>query len=306
VQAFRQEAHMAGRKLVVVSLLTARQDFQRQQEEDARAAAARAGLELEVLFAENDPGVQLRQLEPYLTVPESARPAAFVVETVAAVGFEQMARSALEAGIGWVVVSSRAPYLEALRRDHPQGLACAATTDDREIGRIQARHFLALLPDGGKVLYVEGPSMSAASIFRRRMAEQELRGSAVTIARSVSADWTAAGAEWAVSSFLAVDEGPEVDFDLLGAQNDEMAMGARAALLARRPRWSGPVTGCDGLVNGGQRYVREGLLAATVVKPTTAGAGVELVAQALRGEPVPPSLVLPPRSFPALEELGRR
>jgi len=297
---------MAGRKLVVVSLLTARQDFQRQQEEDAREAAARAGLELEVLFAENDPGVQIRQLEPYTAVLPPDRPAAFVVETVAAVGFERMARSALEAGIGWVVVSSRAPYLEALRRDFPTALLCSATSDDREIGRIQARHFLSLLPRGGRVLYLEGPSMSAATILRRRMAEEELRGSPVSIVRTVSADWTSAGAEWAVSSFLALDEGPEVAFDLLGAQNDEMAMGARAALAARRPQWAGPFTGCDGLVNGGQRYVREGLLAATVVKPTTAGAGVDLVARSLRGESVPPALALPPRSFPELESLGSR
>jgi ABC-type sugar transport system substrate-binding protein len=297
---------MPDRKLVVISLLTARQEFQRQQEADARAAAAATGLQLQVVYAESDPATQIQQLETFVRMPLEARPVAFVLETVAAVGFEKIARSALSARIGWVVVSSRAPYLEILRREYPGALVTSATTDDMEIGRIQARHFLALLPSGGKVLYVEGPSMSAATIFRRRMAEQELKGSAVSIGHVVSGDWTAAGAEWAVSSWLGLDESREARFDLVGGQNDEMALGARAALAAQRPDWSGPITGCDGLVNGGQRYVREGQLAATVVKPTTAGPGVELVATFLRGEPVPPYLVLPPASFPALEDLKKR
>ena len=296
---------MSDRNLVVVSLLTARQEFQRQQEQDARAAAARSGLRVEVVFAENDPRAQIQQLEEFIRRPPERRPAAFVIETVAAVGFEKIARAALSARIGWVVVSSRAPYLEMLHKEFPGSLVTSATIDEMEIGRIQGRQILALLPAGGNVLYVEGPSMSAATIFRRRMAEQELKGSVVSIVHTISGDWTAAGAEWAVSSWLGIDESREVRFDLVGAQNDEMAMGARAALAAQRPDWSGPFTGCDGLVNLGQRYVREGQLAATVVKATTAGPGVELVAKSLRGEPVPPQVVLPPASFPALEELKK-
>lgn len=297
---------MPDRKLVVVSLLTARQEFQRQQEQDARAAAARVGLEVEVTYAENDPAAQIRQLEAFIARPPASRPAAFVIETVAAVGFEKVARAALAAGIGWVAVTARARYVEVLRREFPGALASAVAPDDGEIGRIQGRHFLALLPQGGAVLYVEGPSMSAATILRRRMAEQELKGSRVRIEHVVAGDWTAAGAEWAVSSWLGLDESREARFDLVGAQNDEMAVGARAALATERPDWSGPVTGCDGLVNFGQRWVREGKLAATVVKPTTAGSGVELVAKALHGEQVPEQIVVPPASFPSLEELRGR
>ncbi len=296
---------MSDRNLVVVSLLTARQEFQRQQEEDARAVAARHGLHVDVLFAENDPATQIRQLEGYIQRKPDARPAAFIMETVAAVGFEKIARSALTARIGWVVISARAPYLETLRRDFPSGLVTSATCDDMEIGRIQGRQLKGLLPGGGTVLYVEGPSMSAATIFRRRMAEQELKGSQVTIAHTVAGDWTSAGAEWAVSAWLGLDEAREARFDLVAAQNDEMALGARTALAAQRPEWKGPFTGCDGLVSGGQRYVREGQLAATVVKPVTAGAGVELVAKSLRGEPVPPHQVLPPSSFPPLDQLKK-
>ncbi len=297
---------MADRKLVVLSLLTSRQDFQRQQEADGRAAAGRAGLEVAVEYSESDAARQIGQLEEWIRRPPAERPAAFVLETVTAVGFEKVARSALAARIGWVVISARAPYLETLRRDFPTALVTSATVDDLEVGRIQARPLQALLPRGGPVLYVEGPTASAATPLRRRMAEEELKDSRIELAHRVAGDWTAESAEAAVTAWLGSDEGRAARFDAVCAQNDEMALGARRALAALRPQWRGPFTGCDGLPTGGQRWVREGQLAATVVKPTTAGPGVDLAAAALRGEPVPPQVVLQPRSFPELEALAGR
>jgi ABC-type sugar transport system substrate-binding protein len=141
-------------------------------------------------------------------------------------------------------------------------------------------------------------------MLRRRMADQELKGSKVQFAHAVAADWTTEGAEWAVSSWLG--ENREARFEAVCAQNDEMALGARNAIRNHRPDWSGPLTGCDGLPDGGQRLVREGQLAATVVKPPTGGAGMELVAAALRGEQVPPHVLLPPRSVPELDALGKK
>jgi inositol transport system substrate-binding protein len=295
---------MPARKLVVLSLVTSHQEFQRQQEVDARAAAAKAGLDVAVEFAENDPARQIGQLEEWIRRPPAERPVAFVAETVAAIGFEKVARAAVAARIGWVVISARAPYLELLRRDHPGALITSATPDDLEIGRIQAQQLRALLPQGGPVLYVEGPTASAATNLRRRMAEDGLKGSPVRLAHCVTGDWLGEAAETAVGAWLDA-QGPAATFVAVCAQNDEMAMGARRAVTARRPAWSGPFTGCDGLPAGGQRWVEDGQLTATVVKPTTAGQGVDLVASALGGAPVPPHLVLQPRSFPELEALRR-
>jgi ABC-type sugar transport system substrate-binding protein len=292
------------RKLVVLSLLTSRQEFQKQQEVEARAAASRAGLDVEVVYVENDPVRQIAQLEDHVKRAPGERPVAFVVEAVATVGFEKIARSAVAARIGWVIVSARAPYLEAVRRDFPGALVSSASVDDLEIGRIQGRQLKALLPRGGQVLQVEGPSASAATVLRRRMTDQELKDSRVVVAHAIAGDWTTEGAEWAVSSWLS--ENRDARFDAVCAQNDEMALGARNALRNHRPEWVGPFTGCDGLPDGGQRLVREGLLAATVVKPPTGGAGVELVAAALRGETVPPHVLIPPRSVPELEALSAR
>jgi len=294
---------MADRKLVVLSLLTSGQGFQKHQAAQGRAAASRAGLDVEVVFAENDPVRQIAQLEEYRKRGPGTRPVAFVVETVAAVGFGKIARASAAARIGWVVISARAPYLEALRKDFPGVLVSSATVDELEVGRIQARQLKALLPRGGQVLLVEGPSASSATILRRRMTEQELKGSTVQLAHCVSGDWTTQGAEFAVGSWSS--ENPDARVDAVCAQNDEMALGARDALRAQRPGWTGPFTGCDGLPEAGQRWVREGLLAATVVKPPTAGAGVDLVAAALGGQPVAPHVVLPARSVPDLQVLTK-
>ena len=74
-----------------------------------------------------------------------------------------------------------------------------------------------------------------------------------------------------------------------------------------KPDWRDLLfTGCDGLPGGGQRLVQEKLLAATVVQPTTVGPSVELVARSLRGEQVPATTYLAPRTYPAIEELERR
>jgi ABC-type sugar transport system substrate-binding protein len=295
---------MSERRTVVLALLSARQEFQQLQEAEARAVASRERLDLQVVHTENDPAAQIGQLETFLRQPLETRPVAFVVEAVSAVGFERIARSALASRVGWVIVSARSPYLETLRRDFPGALVTSATIDDMEIGRIQGKQLLTLLPRGGKVLYIEGPSVSAATMFRRRLAEQELKGSQVQFVRCLAADWTTPGAEWAVSSWLGMDEGRDAQFDVVCAQNDDMALGARAALAANRPDWSGPILGCDGAPTVGQRHVREGALRATVVKLPTAGAGVELVAKSLRGEPIPSHVVLQCRSMPDLAELA--
>ncbi len=142
---------------VVVSLLTEGQEYQRLQADDARASAARLGLELELLYADNDPALQLEQLSRPIRLPDGSRPAAIVAETVSGEGLECVARDAVAAGVGWLILNRDVPYLEALRRARPDLPVALVSTDQEEIGRIQGRQFRTLLPHGGAVLYVQGP-----------------------------------------------------------------------------------------------------------------------------------------------------
>jgi len=68
-----------------------------------------------------------------------------------------------------------------------------------------------------------------------------------------------------------------------------------------------PFVGCDGLSKTGQAWVRNGLLAATVVTPPMAGQALQLMVQALRsGGQVPERTVTSLESYPSIEKLSRR
>jgi ABC-type sugar transport system substrate-binding protein len=294
---------MANRKVLVL-IISEEQEFQRLQAEDARAAGRRTGLEVEVLYAEHDPANQLRQIQAALGLAAHLRPAGIVVEPAASVGLDSAARSAAEAGVGWVLLGDRAPALERMRHEFPDRLIASIGTDNDGAGRIQAALFRALLPGGGGILYVEGPSFSAAAMHRREATQKALAGSRIEILKVLTGDWTAASGEKAATVWLKLWAKKRPD--LVGAQNDEMALGVRKAMLALQPGWKDvPLVGIDGLPQGGQRLVREGVLAATVITPSPTGKAVEMIAAGLRGEKVPPFSLMPAQPFPAPEELLR-
>jgi ABC-type sugar transport system substrate-binding protein len=295
---------MAEMPRVLVSLFDEGQEYQALQGHEARAVAEKVGLEAEVVFAGGDPAEQRNQIEQAIQAPEERRPKAVIVQAISVPWVEPSARAALQAGIGWVSLDP-AIYLAALQRSYPGKLVALLTADGREMGRFQARIFRALLTRGGRIVCLEGPAVSPPVVERREGMREELRGSGIEVVKTLYGDWSEASGEKAVTLWLRL--GPSARPALIGAQNDAMAVGARKAIQAWKPEWIDvPITGCDGLPEGGQRMVREGTLAATVIQPITAGAAMELVARALRGEQVASSTSLPPRAFPSVEELKRR
>jgi len=293
---------------IVASFLSREQEFQVLQAEDARAAAARHGLEIEVLFADQNAVEQIQQLFRYIHLPEEKRPAAIVVETVTGEGLERVARNAAQAGIGWVLLNRNVAYLGELRARHPNLLLSTVGTDQVEVGRLQGRQIRALLPSGGAVLYVQGPPDTS-------VAQERLTGARETMGpdlelKTIAGQWSEASAEKALGVFLRLRTNEAFVPKVVACQNDAMALGARRAVAAladpeRRAAWTAAVyAGCDGLPEGGQKLVRQGVLAATVVTPSNAGPAVDLVAAALRGgKAAPPSVSLAPSSCPDLAAL---
>jgi ABC-type sugar transport system substrate-binding protein len=291
---------------VVLSLLSDQQEFQLMQAEAARESAARAGLELEALFADNNSVVQVHQLFRHIHAPEGARPRAIIVETVAGEGLERVARNATSAGIGWLLLNRAVGYLDALRQERSELPIASVSVDNLEVGRIQGRQLRALLPKGGRVLYLQGPADTSAAKERLAGAQKALESGGIEL-RVLNGDWTEEGAERTLNTWLRLKTTEGQAPVAVCAQNDAMAVGARRALLAHRPDWKGILfTGCDGLPNGGLRHVQTGELTATIVTPLPAGAAVTLVARAIAGERVAPELRLPPRSHPGEDELARR
>jgi ABC-type sugar transport system substrate-binding protein len=288
---------MPGR--LVVSLTSADQEYQALQAEDAREAGRRLGVEVEVLFAEDNPVRQIQQLFQYVHAAEDDRPAALLVHTRIPDGLERVARSACRAGLGWLLLNRTAPCLEGLRAEHPGLAVGAVTTDHAAVGRIHARQLARLRPDGGHVLYVQGPADAQAAQLRLGGLEEALRGRPYEL-KVVNGEWTEASAERAVAAWLRLRTSDLFPLSIVVCQNDLMARGARKALERHRPEWARlPFLGCDGLPASGRRDVDEGRLAGTVVIPSCAGPAVELAVRWNRGGGVPPiHTVLPPCPYP--------
>jgi ABC-type sugar transport system substrate-binding protein len=297
---------IVGEPKVVVALLREDQEFQAMQAADARAAAGRLGLDLDVVFAEGNPIVQIQQLFHCIHTRDD-RPLALVVEATTAEGLERVARNAVKAGIGWLLVNTEVSYLGELRQQHPELPIAAIGGDQKEIGRIQGRQVRRLLPQGGSVLCLQGPADSTVTAGRAEGLADALGADRFQL-KTVNGDWTERGGARAMSSWLRLKTVELFQPDVVACQNDMMAIGARRVLRERRPEWShAPFLGCDGLPGSGQKAVEAGLLTATVVISSNTGPALDLLATWLEDrKPLPAEVLLPPSSFPSESRLAER
>ncbi len=288
---------------IVVSLTSDKQEFQVSQAAAAERLGQRLGIPVDVVYADENAVLQIHQLFERINAPAEQRPLAFVVEPVKDEGLERLCRNALAAGVGWIPLNRAAPYLSGLREQYPSLPICRVVTDQVEAGRIQGHQIRKLLPQGGTVLYVQGPAVSITE-ERRHGTEEALQGLGVRF-QALSGTWTEASGEKAVLAWLRLKRDAAERVEMLTCQNDLMATGGRKALLAARPDLAGiPVLGMDGLPSGGQRLVARKELTATVVMPANAGRAVEVVAEWQRTGRQPPELAREiPESWPPLDEL---
>jgi ribose transport system substrate-binding protein len=290
---------------VLVSLITNENDFQRAQASDAQAAGARLHIPTRVVFSNNDAIEQTQQL--LKAIQESAqRPGAIVVEPVGT-GMVEVARAAVGAGIGWVILNHDVEYIPDLR-NNCEAPVFAVSTDQTAIGEIQGKQFGAMLNAGGCVLYLEGPSTGGAA--RLRTFGMRATKPANVDVKALKGAWTEASGHRAVKSWLRLSTSRALKVSAVGCQNDAMAMGARRAFQElpdedERQHWlSLPFTGCDGVPESGQEWVRRGILKATVVIRPNTGTALELLKSSMSSGTQPPERTLiTPLSYPALEQL---
>jgi len=294
----------------LVSLHTRENDYQLAQALSAEETAHKLGIDAEITFADNDAVNQSTQILKAIQNPVESRPDAIVFEPVSRTALPQVARAACAAGLGWVVLNRSPDYMPEFRRTATAPIF-AVGSDHSEIGRIQGRQFAALLPQGGSILYLEGPSQSSSAQKRTTgMLETKPSNLQVTMLKG---QWTEESAERAVNSWLKLATSQGKEIDLVGAQDDAMAMGARKAFQKianedERRRWlSLPFSGCDGQPTTGQKWVSKGLLAATIYVPPLAGKAMELLAKAVQEGTQPPEhTVTVSFSIPPLDALAPR
>jgi len=288
---------------VVVSLITQDNDYQVEQAAAAEEAARRLGIEVEVLYADADSIQQSQQILKYVQAGPDARPDGIIFEPVGGLALPQVGRAAVSAGIGWVVLNREVEYVKQLRSAFKVPVFIVAV-DNLEAGRIQGRQMASLLPNGGSVLYIQGPSDADASKLRTA-GMYETKPTNIQV-KTMKGNWTEASAFKAITSWLRLSTSQQSHIDVIVAQNDAMAAGAKKAFQqfsyeGEGPdRWvSMPFLGVDGVSKTGQAWVRSSVLAATVVTPPMAGTALEMLVRALQTGAMPPETTLvTPHSFP--------
>src|SRR6201997_1484028 len=292
----------------VVSLTNNDNDYQQEQAAAAEKAARRLGVDVKIIHAGNDALAQSQQLLHYVQDSEVARPDAIMFEPAGGTAFPQVARAAAAAGIGWVVLNHEVDYILELRRCFKVPMF-ALSSNHEEIGKIQGKQFAALLPNGGSILHIGGPANSSAAQERTK-GMNKTKPINIRV-KSMRANWTEESAYRTVISWLRLRTSQDMRIDLVGAQDDSMAMGARKAFAeiteGDRERWLKlPFLGCDGMPKTGQTWVRSGLLAATIyIRPNT-DLAIEMLVNAIRnGTALPDSKVTEPESIPSLADLAK-
>ena len=126
--------------------------------------------------------------------------------------------------------------------------------------------------------------------------------------RRLSGQWTQESAYKAALSLMRLTTSQNTRIDAVCSQNDFMAIGIQKAFKDNGWQWMHvPFTGVDGLRQTGQKWVNEGMLAATIVLPTLADIAIRLVHDAIKESNRPPEItVTKPQSYPVLEKMTSR
>lgn len=260
-----------------------------QMNADLRRAAA-AHPELRVVFkdAQNDTLKQRAQIEEFINSGVDL----LIVSPKEAAPLTAPVAEAHKRGIPVIVLDRR-----VLGSSFTQFIGA----DNRRIGRAAGEWIVRTLSThprvqaGGKARVVElkglmtsTPGQDRSSGFR-----EALKGKPVEIVFEADMKWLEPEARKEMESALAVHR----EIDLVYAHNDPGGHGAYLAARAAGREKQIVFVGIDALPQEGQRYVRQGVLAATFEYPTGGAEAIESARQILRGNKVPKEISLPSRVF---------
>jgi ribose transport system substrate-binding protein len=297
------------KRLRIVVSLPNDNAYQHEQRGAAKSAAQRLGVDLQVIQAADDATTQSQQLLKIIESSADTRPNAFIVEPLSATGLRRVAEAAVGKGIAWVMSNSEVDYIKQLRKN-PAVPVFTVTQGQREIGQLQGKQLAALLPHGGSVLYVEGPSMSSVAVQRREgMESTKPRNIRVT---EIHSNWNEESAYQSTGSRLQLAASRGENFDLVAAQSHELALGARKAFRSidnqeQREKWLKLSFIASGIPGQAKPLVDGGILAAAVITSVTMELALKILVRSIetRLQPAERSVV-EALSYPDLEKLADR
>jgi ribose transport system substrate-binding protein len=246
-------------------------DFQLLQEETAVAEGGRTGIDVEIAFASAFD--QLAAIRKRL-VEARSRPVDAVVAEPANVAMADMIMRDLKGKTGLVLLNNDPPSVEEYGRtwgtEHPFGTVSA---DHHKIGEIQGQQVSALLPRGGVALSILGPQRAGPAQERLTGMKKTLRPD-VKLYQSEAAHWAEEDGVEAFKTWYSLFKMRNEAVQIVAAQNDELAVGAREAATAvsnpehRQMFSQAKYLGIDCSPQYGQRMVDNGTLTASVVMPS--------------------------------------
>jgi len=293
-------------KLRVVVSLPNDNAYQHEQGIVAKSTGERLGLNLQVMHAKDDSITQSQQLLEIIQSRSTDKPDGFLVEPVTATGLPRVAEAAVAQKIAWVISNSDVDYVKQLRTN-PQVPVFTVTQGQYEIGRLQGRQIAALLPQGGSVLYIEGPSMSSVAVQRREgMVSAQPKNVQITTLRS---KWSEVNARESVTAWLKLATSRAEKFDLVAGQTHELALGARAVLHnaddpEQRQKWLAMSYIGIGISSQVRPLIDSHILAAGVITSVTMELALKILVRALETKTQPPECsIVEASSCPDLEKL---
>ena len=200
------------------------------------------------------------------------------------------------------------PVIVADRRVHGDKYTAFIGGDNLQVGHLLANYILENLPQGGRILEIQGLEGSTPAVLRHEGMMEMLEGNNISVV-SCCGEWFRDKAENVVRQILEEDS----HFDLIVAQNDLMGMGASDALEQVVPGKKIKIIGVDALpgMGGGLKAVAEGELDASVSYATAGDLIISTAADILEGKPflrdtVIPAMLITPIQAEALMDFSDR
>jgi len=294
------------KKLRIVVSLPNDNLYQHEQGVVAKSTGQHIGLDMQVMHANDDSITQSHQLLEIIHSPPESRPDAFLVEPVTATGLRRVAEAAIAVGIAWVIINSDVDYVQQLRT-RTRVPVFIVTQGQYEIGRLQGMQLPALLPRGGAVLFVKGPTLNS-------VAAKRLEGMESTKPRNVQlatlrSKWSKEAAYQSAVAWLRLETSRAEKFDLVAGQSHELVLGARKAFEdinnpEQKKRWLELPYMAVGISSQVKPLVDGHVLAASVITSVTTELALRLLVRAIESEVQPPERsIVEMSSYPALEKL---
>lgn len=270
----RGDGEAAGGPKIVMAISTLNNPFFVELRDGAQAAAKTAGVQLNIVDAQNDSATQANQL----ATAAAGATKAVIVNPVDS----DAAASAVKA-----LSKADIPVIGVDRTVNGAELTTLVASDNVAGGRQAADELAKSMGEKGSVIALQGVSGTSASRDRGAGFEEGMKAYPnITVVAKQTASFDRAAALDVTTNLMQAHP----DVTGLFAENDEMALGAVQALGARAGK-DVMVVGFDGTADG-LAAIKNGALVATIAQqPAELGRlAVELAVKAIKGAKVDKSV----------------